>query len=92
MERPPPRREVPVEVDAVRVLPRVVDEAVGIEGRDEPEILARVHLAERRDHRQAGAFVAVDTADDQDTWPRTGDVNELDRPVLNGITQHNAYR
>ena len=74
------------------VLPRAVREAVRVERRDEPEILPRVHPAERRDDGETGAFVAVDTTDDEHAGARTGDVHQLDRPVLNRITEDSTYR
>ena len=62
------------------VLPGAVRDTIRIDRGDEPEILTGMDLAKGGDDGQPGAFVAVDTTDDQHPRPRAGDVHELDRP------------
>ncbi len=80
---------VAVEVDAVRVGPRVVGEAVGVEVLDEQQLAARRRdrALQRLDDAAAGGLIAVDLADDEDLAGclRVADAGEHDRAVLDRV-------
>jgi len=91
-DRPPVPREVPVQVDPVRVAARAGGDAVGVEVGDDPEVDAawREPLQRPRDRRPRG-LVAVDRADDEHA--RSGPVADLDgvdRPAEPGAPEQDG--
>lgn len=88
---PPARREVSVEIDASRVLPRPAGEAVGVQIVDEPEMERRAGPAsEEPGDPDPGALIPVDAADDQHLR-RAAWVAELDGPdrtAANRVAEH----
>jgi hypothetical protein len=88
---PPARREVPVEINASRVLPRPAGEAVGVQVVDEPEVERGTRAAgEESCDPDAGALVSVDAADNQNLHRATGvaDLDRPDRPAANRVAEH----
>src|SRR5918999_770767 len=79
-DRPPLRREVPVQVDAAPVLSMPPRVPVGVELVDEPHVCARLGALEDPCHLDALAFVSVDAADDEEprTRGRVADADSLD--------------
>ena len=66
------------------VLTRPGGDAVRVERRDQPEVGVRVRPAERVDDRDARRLVPVDRSDDEDARAGARNMDELDRPVIDG--------
>ena len=85
-EEPPLRREVPVQVDAARVLANAEDGAVRIHVGDDPEsdAVGGGHPGEPPRHGHSRALVAVDASDDEDppSRGRVADDDRTDRAIL----------
>jgi hypothetical protein len=93
-ERPPPPREVAVQVDAPRVAPGAGGMAVRVRVGHEPEVdpCKRAELPEPVEDRDPRAFVAVDASHDEHL-PRARRVAELvgdDRPALERAAEHDS--
>jgi hypothetical protein len=88
-QRLPAPREVPVQVDAVRVASGVVRRAVGVEHRHDPECDLRREgcLLESLRDRDARAFVSVDAADDEHApiGVRVSEHDDAEGAVLNRV-------
>src|SRR5205085_4303615 len=95
-ERPPRPGEVAVEVDSVRVLSSPGLVAVGVQVLDHPEIQAPRHRKplERAHNGQAGAFIAVDAADDEQlvVAVRVAELDGLDGTTLDRAADEQASR
>ena len=88
---------VAVEVDVVRVLPGVPTVAVGIHGRDDPQVHAfdgAAAMDERVGHRDPGVLVAVHLPDEHDLLARVGVAQVVgdDRAVLRRCSRSPACR
>src|SRR4051794_21289457 len=90
-EEAPALRGVAVEVDAVRVLPGVTLQAVGVEVAHEEQLDAgrRRRRAQQVDDLAALGLVAVDAADDEHLARRrrVADAHDVDRPALHRASE-----
>ena len=94
-DRAPPQREVPIQVDLIRIVAILRGLAVGIHRVDEPpldvrrEIPGRRPVAQLLDDRDAAVLVAVDHADDQHSAAADGaEPVRNDRAAFDGGPEH----